>query len=402
MRKVLVATAALLAVSAFSSPAFAAKIVLNDVGGVGAGTQAHKGFSIAAEFWGRRLTNDVTINLDVGFQKLAPNVLGSAGSSSAVVPIEVVMGQLQGLGNSQIDAVAVANLPGLTPGAYGYGALDVITSGYKLPTGEGVNTATRVFDNDLSANNSFLDANTANLKALGFTGFGDDADADILFSSEFKFDFNPSDGIGADSIDFIGVAVHEIGHALGFVSGVDIYDILGDPNGPLRNDPDLGLLNLNDYAVASVLDLYRYSSGPGGTLLDWSVGGNPFFSIDGQNPFGAGYFSTGRFNGDGRQASHWKDNLPGQPQLGALDPTVAYGQMTRVSSLDLAAFDAIGWNIDYDVLGSDRAFTTKDIYLSVVPEPSTWAMLIAGFFMAGGALRRSAQFRHERWPASGA
>lgn len=402
MRSLLVPAAAMLAVAAFSSPASAARIVLNDQGGVGVGTDAQRGFRIAAEFWEQRLVNDVVIRLDVGFQKLAPNVLGSTGSSSAVVPIEVVKGQLQGLGTSQIDSIAAANLPGLTPGAYGVGALDVVTSGYKLPTGEGVNTATRVLDNDLSANNSFLDANTANLKALGFTGFGDDADGDILFSSEFKFDFDPSDGIGADSIDFIGVAVHEIGHALGFVSGVDIYDILGDPNGPLSNDPDLGLLNLNDYAVASVLDLYRYSSGAGRTVLDWSVGGNPFFSIDGENPYGGGYFSTGRFNGDGQQASHWKDNLLGQPQLGALDPTVVYGQMTRVTSLDLAAFDAIGWNIDYDVFGSERAFTTKDIYLSVVPEPSTWAMLIAGFFMAGGALRRSAQFRHERWPASGA
>jgi hypothetical protein len=402
MRKVLITAAAAMAVAAISSPVSAAQIVLNDLGGVGVGSDAHRGFSIAAEFWGRRLTNDVVINLDVGFQKLAPNVLGSTGSSSAVAPIEVVMGQLQGLGNSQIDAIATANLPGLTPGAYGYGALDVVTSGYKLPTGEGVNTATRVFDNDLGGNNSFLDANTANLKALGFTGFGDAADGSIQFSNEFNFDFNPADGIAADAIDFIGVAVHEIGHALGFVSGVDIYDIVGAPNGPLSNDPALALINLNDYAVASVLDLYRYSSGPGGTVLDWSVGGNPFFSIDGQNPFSAGFFSTGRFNGDGQQASHWKDNLPGQPQLGALDPTVAYGQMTRVTSLDLAALDAIGWNIDYDVLGSGRAFTTKDIYLSVVPEPSTWAMLITGFFLAGGALRRSAQFRHQRWPASGA
>jgi len=387
MRKVLVSAAAL-AVAAFSSPAFAAKIVLNNIGGVEAGTEAHKGFSIAAEFWGQRLTNDVVINLDVGFQKLPENVLGSTGSSSAVVPIELVMGQLASLGNSQIDSIATANLPGLKVGDYGWGALDVITSGYKLPTGEGVDTTKLVFDNDLSGNNSFLDANTANLKALGFTGFGDDADGSITFSNEYKFDFNPADGIAEDAIDFISVAVHEIGHALGFVSGVDTYDVLGAPNGPLTNDPELALINLNDYAVASVLDLYRYSDVLGETLLDWSVGGNPFFSIDGETIYGGGYFSTGRFNGDGRQASHWKDNLPGQPQLGILDPTVAYGQMGRVTSLDLAAYDAIGWNIDYDVFGSGQAFTTKDIYLAAVPEPSTWAMLIGGFFITGAVMRR--------------
>lgn len=393
MRKALVSTAAAMAIVAFSTPALAAKIVLNDVGGVEAGSDAYTGFSIAADFWGRRLTNNVTINLDVGFKQLGDRILGQTFSNSSLVPIEIVQGQIATLGDSQIDAIAAANLPGLRPVAGGYGALDVITSGYKLPTGEGVDTRLRVFDNDLSGNNAYLDANNANLKALGFTGFGDAADGSIEFSNQFKFDFNPANGISSDSIDFISVAIHEIGHALGFVSGVDIYDILGAPKGPLAEDPDFALLNLNDYAIASVLDLYRYSDNPGGLggggpMLDWSVGGDPFFSIDGQSPYAAGYFSTGAYNGDGNQASHWKDNIPGFGSLGMMDPTVAYGQMGRVTSLDLAAFDAMGWNLDYDAYNSGRAFSTKDIYLSAVPEPATWAMMIAGFLMTGGAMRR--------------
>ena len=393
MRKALVSTTAALAIVAFSTPALAAKIVLNDVGGVEAGSEAYTGFSIAADFWGRRLTNNVTINLDVGFKQLGDRILGQTSSSSSVVPIEIVQGQIAAVGNSQIDAIAAANLPGLRPVAGDYGALDVITSGYKLPSGEGVDTRVRVLDSDLSGNNTYLDTNNANLKALGFTGFGDSADGSIEFSNQYKFDFNPGDGIASDSIDFISVAIHEIGHALGFVSGVDIYDILGAPKGPLAEDPDFALLNLNDYAVASVLDLYRYSDNPeglgdGGVMLDWSVGGNPFFSIDGQNPYQAGYFSTGDYNGDANQASHWKDNISGFASLGMMDPTVAYGQMGRVTSLDLAAFDAMGWNLDYDAYNSGRAFTTKEIYLAAVPEPATWAMLIAGFFATGGAIRR--------------
>ncbi|MBT9472539.1 MAG: NF038122 family metalloprotease [Pseudomonadota bacterium] len=393
MRKLLVSATAVLAVAAFSTPALAAKIVLNDVGGVESGSQAYKGFSIASKFWEQRLTNDVTINLDVGFRRLGDRILGQTLSSSTVAPIEVVQGQIAAVGNSQLDAIAAANLQVLKPGVGGYGALDVITSGYKLPTGQGVDTTTRVFDNDLSGNNAFLDANTANLKALGFFGFGDAADGRIEFSNQFKFDFNPGDGIESDSIDFISVAIHEIGHALGFVSGIDTYDILGAPNGPLATDPNFALLNLNDYAIASVLDLYRYSDnlgglGDGGPALDWSVGGNPYFSIDGKSAYQGGYFSTGNYNGDENQASHWRDNIPGQSSLGMMDPTVAYGQMGRVTSLDLAAYDAIGWNIDYDVFGSDRAFSTRDIYLSAVPEPATWAMLVAGFLMTGGAVRR--------------
>ena len=40
----------------------------------------------------------------------------------------------------------------------------------------------------------------------------------IAFNSAFGFDFNPGDGIDPDKTDFDTVAVHEIGHALGFSS----------------------------------------------------------------------------------------------------------------------------------------------------------------------------------------
>ena len=388
MRKLLLSAAMALVVGGISTPASSATIVLNNLGGVDPGSQALFGFTAAAEFWSKRLTNDVTINLDVRFQSLGPGVLGQAGSRSFVVDTETIQNQLAAVGATSLDAIAVANLPTLTPGDYGVGALSVITPG-DLGGGLGSDALTRVLDADGSANNSFLDANSANLKALGFTGFGDVADGAISFSSDFNFDFDPSNGIANNAIDFISVAVHEIGHVLGFVSGVDIYDVLGFPDGPLLGDPDLGMLPLDDFAIGSVLDLYRYSAADSGAVLDWSVGGSPFFSIDGQTVYGGGYFSTGAYNGDGRQASHWKDNLVGMPQLGALDPTVSYGQAGKVTSLDLAAFDVIGWNIDYDVLNSTRSFTTRDIYYAAIPEPTTWALTITGFFLIGGALRRT-------------
>ena len=70
------------------------------------------------------------------------------------------------------------------------------------------------------------------------------------FSSAFSFDFNPDDGVTAGQMDFIGVAIHEIGHALGFISGVDTYDYYGGPSGPGRASN----INLNSYAVGSVLE----------------------------------------------------------------------------------------------------------------------------------------------------
>ena len=65
----------------------------------------------------------------------------------------------------------------------------------------------------------------ANAKALGIVpGDAPGIDATITFNSSVSFDFDPSDGITPGTTDIIGVATHEIGHAMGFVSGVDTVD----------------------------------------------------------------------------------------------------------------------------------------------------------------------------------
>jgi hypothetical protein len=136
----------------------------------------------------------------------------------------------------------------------------------------------------------------------------------------------------------VGVATHEIGHALGFTSGVDRRD--GYPDQDSEDDPRLW---------ASVLDLYRYSAS--GTR-DWGVGGTPYFSIDG-GATSLYLFSTGRNHGDGRQASHWKEGGPA-----IMDPTFASGALGQITALDLRALDVIGW----------------DLTAYAVPEPSGLAL----------------------------
>jgi hypothetical protein len=103
--------------------------------------------------------------------------------------------------------------------------------------------------------------------------------------------------------------------------------------------------------------------------------------------------STGRLNGDGQQASHWKDSPRGDPSEGILDPTIAFGQTLEVTALDLAAYDMIGWDIAFDPLSRPGyRMSTASIYRNflggAVPEPASWAMMIAGVGFAGGALRR--------------
>jgi PEP-CTERM motif len=393
--------AALASVAAATTPASALTIELRNTGGVEVGTNAYFGFTQAAKFWELMITNNVNVKLNVGFGALNPGVLGSTGSTTNGIGVGVVLPALQATGNSAIDAIAAANLPETRASAFvGGQAIDALISAPKVDA-NGVVTGvalplSRVLDADASANNSGFSANTSLMKALGLTptytgaNAAIGADGTVTFSTGFAWDFDPTNGIDADKFDFIGVAIHEIGHALGFRSGVDTYDNNVNFNG-----------NIGNFAVMSIWDIFRYSQQSAALgVNDWAIGGTsangdaPFFSIDGGASVynGNAFLSTGRTNGDGRQASHWKDNIPGQRQLGVLDPTVARGQQSIIEALDLAAYDAMGWNISFDAMRSNtKMFSTAVIpglSAANVPEPAAWAMMIAGFGLVGGAMRR--------------
>ncbi len=391
----LAASVALGATAVAAVPASALTIELRNTGGVEVGTQAFAGFTAAARFYELLFTNDVNVKLNVGFGPLNPGILGSTGSTTNVAYVGQVFPQLAATGNSALDAIAAANLPNTRPSGFiGGQAIDAIISG---PRADGTGVAlplARILDNDASANNSAFSANTSVLKAIGiapvYTGANAtiQADGSVTFSSNFAFDFDPTDGITTGTFDFIGIAIHEIGHALGFRSGVDVYDVNTGFTG-----------NLNGFAIQSIWDIFRYSQQSAALgINDWSIGSpngdNPYFSIDGgQTVFnGNAFFSTGSRNGDGRQASHWKDSPPSPTVLGLLDPTAARGQQLVFDTLDLAAFDATGWNVRYDVLRyPGKRFSTAVIpglTAGAIPEPANWALMIAGFGLAGAAMRR--------------
>lgn len=379
-----------------AGPANAVVINLIDTGGV-AGSKAEQGFRIAAAYWGSILTNNATINLGVGFSALSTGVIGSTGSTRADYSVANWEARVNATkSTSAIDRAIV--LPTLTNGGASF-----ITNGTTVGADGFIDddTSKLAFDPGATTSSKMLYLNSSVIKAIGGTAAGVNAasrDGNVTFSSTFGFDFDPTDGISANTFDFIGVAIHEIGHALGFVSGVDFLDVYGLGN---TANPNAGTLNysLNDTSIYSALDMFRYSSDPtnlvlgSGGVLDLSAGtvsGSKYFSIDGgKTALFGNTFSQGRYNGDGQQASHWKDAAGCAIGNGIMDPTFCFGQTGSVTGLDLAAYDAMGYNLSTNAL-TYTTTSTATIYnqFAAVPEPATWLMMIGGFALVGGAMRR--------------
>lgn len=289
------------------------------------------GFDEAAGLWSDIITDNVTIRINIGFPSLPSGVLGQTSSRRLTYSYSNVRSALVSDASSQADLLAISALPAGPD-------LDIyINRTSNNPNGSG--SATPYLDNDGDANNTTIRMTSANAKALGLniSGNPNNSDATIEFSSNFSWDFDRSNGISGGTFDFVGVAAHEIGHALGFISGVDILDSNSPPHGgPFPDD---------DFTFVSTPDIFRFSTGSvnagGPGTIDWTADNRTkLFSVDGGSTTVA-TFSTGKNFGDGRQASHWKDNLG----IGIMDPTFTTGELGVITAKDRLMFNVIGWDI---------------------------------------------------------
>ncbi len=288
--------------------------------------EAKAGFLAAAATWESLIATPITITIDVDF---GPTWFGEAFGAT-------VLGETspQEIGDDSIypdlrqALIEQASTPRETAL---YGGLPVAS----VPTDLGSTT--------------FVIAPSATWRALGFISatadpagekaeFGDPPATG--FNSNFRYDFNPGDGIDPDKLDFNAIALHEIGHVLGFDSETGAREL--DASSPL---------------AVSVWDLFRLR--PGSTLDAFASvqrilsSGDPQVYFSGSSELA---LSTGRpdgSGGDGNQASHWKDDRLTGHVIGVMDPTLDDGQHLAITSNDLLALDSFGYQLKTEPTNPD-------------------------------------------------
>jgi hypothetical protein len=241
------------------------------------------GLAAAAGYLGTLITNQMTINIAVGWGEnngvaIPSGVLATGGPAAGVgLSYKALTQDLSTAASSQADSSVVANLPAADP-----------------------------------TNGGQFFVSTATEKAWGLVSpTAGGIDGTIGFSTTFPFSYDPNARAQPGQYDFIGVAVHEITHAMGRFAGLQ-------------------------YAPGwySPMDLVRYESAG---KIALTKGMASYFSIDGGQtsllPFDAAP------QGD---AGDWAISVLNDPFGYTRTNTVGSLSSTDITMLDVLGYDIAG------------------------------------------------------------
>ena len=294
------------------------KIILRGTSQLNGFPTAIEAFKRAVNQWEALIQSHLTLVIDVDF---GPTLFGSSFADDVVSSTEAQVLE----GNALYPAVQSELLSrAFEPESIAlYNALPAKA----VPTTQGMSTG--------------IAASTATLRALELIDQTADPAGDlssfglppaIALNSKFKFDFDSTDGIAPDQLDFEAIVSHEIGHILGFISSVGQGE-MGSTADPQPSIWDL--FRIRPDAVKSGFTTAQRILTAGGEQSFFE--GDTAVSLSTGHPDGSG--------GDGRQPSHWKDDTLSGEYLGIMDATIGLGDHYSITANDTTALKTIGYQV---------------------------------------------------------
>lgn len=195
-----------------------------------------------------------------------------------------------------------------------------------------------------ATNDQFIAAVTQRGEPGGFADWGGSVSFDLDAATVWHFDRNTPPPTGTN--DFLSVAVHEIGHALGLGGSQD------------WNDLTTGAGNAAYFLGDKATTVY----GGAVPLAFENIGGNPI-----------------------ADKAHWRDETmstiigSSTPQEAAMDPSLTTGTRKRLTKLDAAALSDIGWTVVLPRLPGDF----NEDNLVDAADYTLWRNGLGGVYTAG-------------------
>lgn len=204
----------------------------------------------------------------------------------------------------------------------------------------------------------------------GLDGNGSSADAVInihssdLSASNWWYDPTPMDRTdnmpGASQLDFMGVMLHEFGHALGFVSSYEYTSAQG------FNQPGDYLFTMDEYIDWNPSQTEFYYTGPNSEAAYAAIGGSGPVPIYVAPDEPGSSFS--HYGGRGSEAGLLEGYL--------MNPSVSSGQLLDIAELDLAFLEDMGYStINQSFAASEHDMLAQQSALTGISDDDTYWLI---------------------------